>query len=47
MIITKLMLSYRRDRHEVVSFLEEHLKIKSDSEPRPETGEHIMHATFT
>ena len=36
------MLSYRYNRPEVVSFLEEHLNIKSDSEPQPETGEHLL-----
>ena len=40
MTITKLILSYRNHWDEVVSFLEEHLNIKSDS--RPETGEHLL-----
>ena len=36
------MLSYRNYEYEVVLFLEEHLNIKSDSEPQPETGEYLL-----
>ena len=36
------ILSYREGEHEVVSFLEEHLNIKSDSEPQPGTGEYLL-----
>ena len=36
------MLSYRYGKREIAPFLEEHLNTKSDSEPRPEIGEHIM-----